>query len=565
MYVISCRIASAKYMPPVPSREEVPPKRQKVMDPTVSPDFMRETCTSVADKVKAIKLVVDGPAFIEAGGVELIGEWLSAAVAEQETGLVHACLGCLEKLPISMEILQKTKIGKSVNESLRTCTNQVAVDRARKLINSWKGAVNGGGLVAVAKKAPARPLPVPEPAKIEAPPTLPVAPAATAVPDSPEEDTAVSALASLLDSLPDLDALMAEEPAPVKRRIAWRSDTDLVQMVEFGITDTCLDLRRTIDETHGGLASSLHPHGEDTAEEHCRFRESRRKERAMGGKELRKNDIPDVEEEDMEPPTRPFYFPPRVAVAFADAVHSVKKLKSYERQDLADIHGARPEIVYIDSIPDTPGEPSTGSKFVASLNTTTPTIEVFPSGVQESLTAADLEQARQVQQAQSNANIPPSHRVSFEDEFVKLDSKVQTAILGSPELLKLFTQEPSLLREMTIDKMELVLSSLRSTVPPPSSSSAPPPAAAARPPAITDDRRAWGASTIRSSVRTQVMNSFPPNAPYGPPRGQHPLPGSMPYQFANQHPDGHHMQPPPNRFHPHHQPPHYPNRGPPGR
>ena len=107
---------------------------------------------------------------------------------------------------------------------------------------------------------------------------------------------------------------------------------------------------------------------------------------------------------------------------------------------------------------------------------------------------------------------------SFEEEFVKLDSDLQTAIMASGDLVKLFSKEPLLLREMTVEKIKLVLESLHAkpalstpALPPP------PPVTGANKP-MMDDRRSWGVSTIMSSVRSQVLNGHPGG---GYPQGHH--------------------------------------------
>ena len=563
-------IQSNRYM------SQPPTKKVRVS----SVEDLKSSSLSVGDKVKALKQIGDDSragmeTFMSSGGIELIGEWLSIAVASQETGLILSCLGLLEKLPITVETLQRTKIGKLVNEQMKNCTNQVAVERARKLINNWKSVVNGNASVVVAKATSVKP--VEETA-------TPIVEEAILLEDSPlqspndDNNNAVSALANLLDVLPDLDSLLAQESSSLgessrKKRVVWKPDSDLVQMVEFAITGTCEELRRTIDETHGGL-NSLHPHGEDSADSLQRFRESRKKERAMGGRGLQQQ-IEYYDDDDIEA-TIPFRFPPRSSVTNSEAIHNVKKLKSYERQDLADIHGPKPEVVYQtdEDIPDTPSDPSSSSKFFTSINTTTNTVDVFPSGVKD---AYDAEKA--VEEARKIAQETPIRVANFEDEFVKLDSKIQSAILESDDLVRIFTQEPMLMRDITIEKIKQVLSHASTVV---HSQSASPTSSIKQPPAgppqqLLDDKRSWGVATIRSSVRNQVMNSFqqPPPVQHGfhhqgmmpPQRG---YPGQPPPQYwphnqppmpppIHSYPKAPHGPPPYQAHHP------YPPRGPPPR
>jgi hypothetical protein len=541
-----------------------------------SVDELKTAHLSVAEKVKALKQVGDEAktgmeTFISSHGIELVGDWLTLAVQTQETGLILSCLGLLEKLPITVETLQSTKIGKLVNEQMKNCSNQVAVERARKLINNWKSVVNGNTTVVVAKATP----PVVTSKVEEAINLVEDSPLHSPVGEDEGDNSTVSALANLLDVLPDLDSLLAaaeETTNTKKKRVVWKPDSDLVQMVEFAITGTCEELRRTIDETHGGL-NSLHPHGEDTADSLQRFRETRKRERAMGGRGLQQH-VVYADEDDIEA-TIPFRFPPRSSVTNSEAIHNVKKLKSYERQDLADIHGPRPEVVYQtdDEVPDTPSDPSSSSKFFTSINTTTNTIDVFPSGVKD---AYEAEKANE--EARKIAAETPVRVANFEDEFVKLDSKIQSAILESDDLVRIFTQDPMLMRDITIEKIRQVLSTASTVVhsqsASPTSVNRPHPGP---PQQLLDDKRTWGVATIRSSVRNQVMNSFqqppvpqhgfpahgfPPQRPVYP---KQPPPHWPPHQGPPQPPPiyGHPKAPPGYPPYQAHHP--YPPRGPPPR
>jgi len=539
------------------------PKRQRVPD-----IFDSVRSSSSGEKVKFLKHVSENISgwseFVSSGGIEVIGEWLSAAVDNQETGLVHACLGALEKLPMTFESLQKSKIGRTVNESLKQCQNQVAVDRARKLINQWKRAVG----VTPSKKsppvAPVRVKPIVEEDAVEVPKSV-IEPIAT---PPPQEDSAESALASLLESLPDLDALVAEAEIPLvlKKRISWKPDAQLVQMVEFMITESCEDLRRTIIETHGGL-SALHPHGVDTDEEQRRFQESRRRERAMGGERLKhmSSEFADYDD-DVEAAADRFVWP--LKIKLLAPVHDPKKLKSYERQDLADIHGPRSEVIYASEsdIPESPSEPSLAVYRLQNNST----IHIVVSGLEP----VEVEIVEPALLEVEEATPPPVHfaipATSFDDEFVKLNSKLQTAILDSENLLKLFTSNPALLRDLTIEKLAQFVPKKSAAAPPVSNT------------ALVDDRKSWGVATIRSSVRNQVMNSFQPPAyhsggflnrdrspsfdrplppiwpPHGPPPqsfSHHPMPPPPPPAFQGfkppmYPPESHHHQHPDGFFHP---------------
>lgn len=524
----------------------------------ITPEMIKEiaqNAKSASEKLKALRTLTDKSvlAFISSGGISLIADWITQSVDAGDTGITLACLGSLEKIPMTTDILRETKIGKIVTEKLKLCTNQVAVERARKLINTWKAlalpVVPTGTIsheVIPAKKATGIALPVKEIVEeVAAAPPSPKRARKEKEPvvlveimddedDDKEAEGAVSALASLLDTLPELESLSAvelgETSKPKKRGIRWKSDNQLVQMVEFAIADTCLDLKRTIEETHGGIAS-LHPHGDDTVEEHGKFIESRRKERAMAGRGLAgHNTYSDMDDEiEVSVYISEFKFPPPVHVYELQATFLAKNLKSYEKQDLADLHAARKEVTYDSNIPDTPAEPSTSTKFYTSMNTTATTVDVFPSGIREYLEDAAKTSSKLLLPGTPIAakpgieaptpTLPKLEIVTFEDEFVKLDSKLQTAIMGSRDLLKLFTQEPVLLRDMTLDKINLVLTNLKRPQYP-STLSHPPQQSLGQSvarlhgvpqqsgPPMMEDRKSWGASTIKSSVRARVMTQM---------------------------------------------------------
>ena len=503
-------------------RTDEPDSGSKKVRHTVEPitaDLVN-SASSVSDRLKVLKLTeTNALGFIECNGLTALGDWLEQAVQAHEIGLVHACLGCLEKLPMTLAQLQASKIGRRVNESLKSCSNQVAVERARKLLNGWKLIASS---TPTASTTAAVVAPPPSSRKstesVSSPPVElvedVVREASTAT--AGEEDTAADALASLLESLPELEGLATDIPT-ARRGIVWKPDSELVQMVEFGIMETCEDLRRRIDETHGGL-NALHPHGEDSAEELRRFQESRKRERAMGGNRLRMQlQIDEDDIEDIEAMLPAWYWPPKVKVLTLDAIHDPRKLRSYERQDLADMHGSRPERVYetIAEIPESPAEPSSTS-FKLQQNTT---VDILLGGTdQEPIDLDEPVVIEEAKPAKPMVREPPastSHYTTFDDEFVKLDSKVQTRILGSEDLLSLFTREPGLLKGITSEKLDLILNEFKK-----------PPVAHTVP---ADDRKTWGASTIRSAVRNEVMGSFvppppgpmmpfPPAAPYPPPR-----------------------------------------------
>ncbi len=512
-------------------------------------------CESSGEKLRALKTLTDTShaddilhAFIAAGGIELVAHWLVEAVTSEheEVGIVLACLGCLEKLPVTVEVLQETRIAKILTENLKHCSSKVALERGRKLINTWKAMVAGQvakftkqtqdtvsrdqqvaqepqsdtdllqetttSVMAVDEESvPSVPVP-----PVTGPPVSVVTPLELPLPVRSEESPpitspALDALASLLLNLPDMD-LDAK-----KKSIKWKSDAAIAQTVEFGISDTCLDLRHAIDSAAGKSTSLTH-----TEEEHKRFNESRKKERAMAGKGLGKMDDDQTEidgcmNDDFEMVMQfaVWKLPRRLYIIDKEAVYVEKKLKSLERQDLANLHAGKKEAIYggLMGVPDSPSEPSTSTKFYTSLNTTAPTVEVFPSGIKEGL---DMDARYNAPKhippgVPLNAYVPimippPMPSVNFEDEFVKLGSDVQTAIMNSEDVVRLFTQEPILLRDMTVEKINLILNNIRESqrAPPPQQQPPPPP----RTNTVTDDRRSWGVSTIRSSVRNQVMHDL---------------------------------------------------------
>lgn len=78
--------------------------------------------------------------FIQLGGIELLGGWIREhkRCPNLEDGQVlHSVLSCLNKLAITMELLERTEIGKIVN-SLCKAAEPSIVAKASSIISKWK-------------------------------------------------------------------------------------------------------------------------------------------------------------------------------------------------------------------------------------------------------------------------------------------------------------------------------------------------------------------------------------------------------------------------------------------
>jgi hypothetical protein len=78
------------------------------------------------------------------GGVGLFGQWIREyrrAATEEEQQLLHTVLYCLNLLSVSMELIEQTKIGRSVS-ALAQCSNSEVASEAEALVTKWKATLS---------------------------------------------------------------------------------------------------------------------------------------------------------------------------------------------------------------------------------------------------------------------------------------------------------------------------------------------------------------------------------------------------------------------------------------
>jgi hypothetical protein len=78
--------------------------------------------------------------FIQLSGIELLGKWIRAhkrSPSQEDEQILHSILSCLNKLAITMELLERTQIGKVVN-SLCKATEPSIAAKASSIISKWK-------------------------------------------------------------------------------------------------------------------------------------------------------------------------------------------------------------------------------------------------------------------------------------------------------------------------------------------------------------------------------------------------------------------------------------------
>jgi hypothetical protein len=175
------------------------------------------------------------------------------------------------------------------------------------------------------------------------------------------------------------------------------------------------------------------------------------------------------------------------------------------------MHAGRQEMFYPDTIPPTPSEPSVSSGFQAALAATQhlKTLDVLLRGL--SADTIDLEEA--VAGAQPVVEDP----ARFADEFVKLEGKLQTAIMGNEQLLKYFRTHPSMLKDLTADKVSRIVGDFMQQ-----RQSAPPqqPPQHQQQAVASQDKTGWGVASIVSSIKNQVRSNIQQQR--APPPNPHP-------------------------------------------
>lgn len=82
--------------------------------------------------------------FIQLGGVEILGTWISEhrdSVEQEDIQIVHSCLSCLNKITISTELLDRTQIGKIVNKLAKHSDASIQA-KANTIVSKWKKMVS---------------------------------------------------------------------------------------------------------------------------------------------------------------------------------------------------------------------------------------------------------------------------------------------------------------------------------------------------------------------------------------------------------------------------------------
>mgnify|MGYP000066981513 FL=1 len=136
-------------------------------------DLMRET-QNTEGRNYLIKVLLNTPStekatltrFIQLGGVELLGNWINdhkASSEQEDRQVVQSILSLLNKLTITKEILQQTKIGKTVNK-LKSSSDTSIQAKATSIVSKWEKMIRDE----VEEKATIRP-PRPKETKVALP------------------------------------------------------------------------------------------------------------------------------------------------------------------------------------------------------------------------------------------------------------------------------------------------------------------------------------------------------------------------------------------------------------
>ena len=388
-------------------------------------------------RIRALHEIQDISDFVKNGGLTLLGRWIQSGDA---TAL--AVFSFLEKMHMTVELLRDSKIGKVLNEALKTFENPAVASKGKQLLNTWKSLV-----------APAKP----EPPK-----------------------------APLHDPFEALASLAAEAPRILKKKkVQWVNDKELSSVILFDVDGSPLEISSGSALT-GSLAHS------DL--EIRRFNDARQRERLGQGRRAKQ----DTDADDEIEATINWHAAPQLAIS-EECMFFPKNLKSYEKQDLADIHAGRMEVFYPDIIPASPAEPSSSSGFQAALAATShmKSIEVMLRGV--TAEAVDLEDA-------SSTSSVVEDPARFADEFVKLDSQLQKAIMGNEQLLKYFRTHPSMLKDLNAEKVSRIVGEVLKKA-------QLQPQQVQQPQQQGVDKTGWGVASIVSSIRSQVRTNMQQRAP----------------------------------------------------
>ncbi|KAF4680968.1 hypothetical protein FOZ60_012757 [Perkinsus olseni] len=413
----------------VTNKEMVNRKFMKALVREKSPSVKRRALLSLFnDPAEAAKAEVLA-SFVNRKGIELLRDWLRELAGERDpdTPLVDACLSSLDQLEITEDTLRSTGIGRVVTVVVKrfTIASETVASAGRALLEKWKAIVTESRKAALAGSAagvpsvtnaqtpsPRRVSPDPPSAESSGGPRLADAQSpkqmAEPVRDDPPKGGDDADLDCLMDLMgeeagggeggqstpkprdqgvlslmalpgsedfedeeeekPDatLDLSASVESTP---KIRWKEDSELVSMVLF-------EKNEPLWETVAAIANARGKHVRYVEHGHTsKFMEQRKKEAAMGGSHLG-SDEKKPQEACGDAVTASVIFNhsflPCVAVP-SDCIVDEKQLqmRSYERQDLADLHGIRSEELYQHArVPNSPAEPDTNATILATLNGT---------------------------------------------------------------------------------------------------------------------------------------------------------------------------------------------------
>ena len=113
-------------------------------------DLMKETANTDG-RAFLIKVILNTPQtekatftrFIQLGGVDILGNWINEhkkCQAQEDKEILNSILSSLNKLTITMDILDRTEIGKIVN-NLFKITDPSIQAKAKSIVSKWKKLV----------------------------------------------------------------------------------------------------------------------------------------------------------------------------------------------------------------------------------------------------------------------------------------------------------------------------------------------------------------------------------------------------------------------------------------
>ncbi|KAF4658719.1 hypothetical protein FOZ61_005304 [Perkinsus olseni] len=410
----------------VTSKEMVNRKFMKALVREKSPSVKRRALLSLFnDPAEAAKAEVVA-SFVNRKGIELLRDWLRELAGERDPDLplVEACLSSLDQLEITEDTLRSTGIGRVVTVVVKrfTIASESVASAGRALLDKWKAIVTESRKAALAgsgqgvpsgtnAQTPSPRRVSPDPPSAESSEGLRLADAqspkqmAEPVRDDPPKGGDDADLDCLMDlmgeeagggeggqstpkpreqgvlslmALPGsedfedegeekpeatLDLSASVESTP---KIRWKEDSELVSMVLFEKNEPLWETVAAIANARGKHVCYVE-HGHTS-----KFMEQRKKEAAMGGSHLGSDEKKPQECGDAVTASVIFNHSllPCVAVP-SDCIVDEKQLqmRSYERQDLADLHGIRSEELYQHArVPNSPAEPDANATILATLN-----------------------------------------------------------------------------------------------------------------------------------------------------------------------------------------------------